>query len=139
MSLLQRRAPMPVSWAEQGERIRPNHAYVAPPDVHLTLTDDHLQLTRAPRELHAAVDRPSVSIAVVLTGMMDDGVAGALAIQLAGGRVIVQDPRDAEFPELPSRAITAFVPDATLPLERIADAIVAMTREVVTVPVRATE
>ncbi len=140
-TILKRTATMEVRWAEQGDRIERGNVYVAPPDVHLTVAEEHMQLTRGPRENYA---RPSIdrlfrsaaathagrTIAVILTGMMEDGVAGALAIMRAGGRVIVQDPHDAAFPELPTRALAAMTPDATLPVERIANALVEMTREV---------
>jgi two-component system chemotaxis response regulator CheB len=140
VSILSRATPIPVSWAEQGERIRPNRIYVAPPDLHLTFTDHHVRLAHGPRENYA---RPSIdrlfrsaavfhggrSIAVLLTGMMDDGVAGAVAIQEAGGRVIVQDPSDAAFPELPESALAAMTPDALLAIDRIGTALVEMTME----------
>jgi two-component system chemotaxis response regulator CheB len=139
-NILRRSSALPVSWAEQGERIRRGHVYVAPPDLHLTFIDDHLRLARGPRENYA---RPSIDrlfrsaaqihggrvIGVILTGMMSDGVAGALAVQQAGGRVIVQAPSDALFPELPSRTLAVLTPDATLPVEQIATAIVDWTRE----------
>lgn len=136
--LLARRTAMPVSWAEQGAPVLPGHVYVAPPDVHLLVADGHIRLTRSARENHA---RPSIdalfravaasyasrAIGVLLTGMLEDGVAGLRAIRDAGGEVIVQDPSDAEHPELPSCAVLALDPDRVLPLDAIGVALTALT------------
>jgi len=132
---LQRSAQLPVAWAEQGARIERRRITIAPADVHMTVGDDHVQLSRGPRENHA---RPSIDklfrsaaaahgsrvIAVLLTGMLDDGVAGLRAVRAAGGSVIVQDPLDAAFPELPTRALQVLELDRTLPIDAIGAAIV---------------
>ena len=47
-------------------------------------------------------------------------------IRDAGGIVIVQDPLDAAFPELPTRALQALEPDQTLPIDAIGTAIAAL-------------
>ena len=73
-------------------------------------------------------------VAVVLSGTLSDGVAGAKAVSQAGGIVIVQDPSRAVFPDLPWNAITRDHPDRVLPPEQIAAEISAqverMTQEV---------
>jgi two-component system chemotaxis response regulator CheB len=75
-------------------------------------------LAGGPRENHS---RPSInrlfhsaaaccagrSIGVLLTGMLDDGVAGLAAIERAGGVTVVQDPADAAYPEMPRNAIAS--------------------------------
>jgi two-component system chemotaxis response regulator CheB len=65
-------------------------------------------------------------IAVLLTGMLDDGVAGLRAVRAAGGVVIVQDPVDAAFPELPTRALQALEPDRKLPIDAVGPAIIEL-------------
>jgi two-component system chemotaxis response regulator CheB len=50
-------------------------------------------------------------IAVVLSGGLDDGAAGAAAVQTCGGIVLVQDPHDALHPDMP-RATLSAVPQA---------------------------
>ena len=144
VDILQRSTALAVGWAEQGERIEHARIYVAPPDVHLMIADSHLTLTRGARENHA---RPSIdklfrsaaathgsrTVGVLLTGMLDDGVAGLRAIRDSNGFVIVQDPEDAAFPELPSRALEAVVPDRVLPVDRIASAIASTVMDPVSV------
>jgi len=128
--IIQRRTNMEVRWAEQGDRLELGRVYVCPAGVHMLAVDSHLQLAATARENHV---RPSIdrlfrslaavrgarTIGVLLTGMLDDGVSGLRAIQQAGGYTIVQDPRDAEFPDLPSRALSLFQPDGVRMLDAI--------------------
>jgi two-component system chemotaxis response regulator CheB len=132
--ILGRGSPLPVQWAEQGDKIRAGRVLIAPPDVHLMVGDGHVQLSGGAHENHS---RPSINklfrsaaavygsrvIGVLLTGMLDDGVAGLCAIRDAGGFVIVQDPRGAAFPEMPTRALIALTPDKVLPLAEIGPAL----------------
>jgi two-component system chemotaxis response regulator CheB len=59
------------------------------------------------------------AIAVVLSGMGKNGAAGMKAIKDAGGIAIVQDPKEASFPSMPTTAIAAANPDFVLPAEEI--------------------
>lgn len=45
------------------------------------------------------------AIGVVLSGMLEDGVLGLSSISKAGGHCIVQDPADASYESMPSRAL----------------------------------
>jgi two-component system, chemotaxis family, protein-glutamate methylesterase/glutaminase len=137
VDILRRTSPLPVSWAEQGERFERSHVYVCPPDTHLMFNGDHFRLSGGPRENHArpsidklfrsaAAEHSSRVIGVLMTGMLDDGAAGLRSINDAGGLVIIQDPEDAAFPELPSRALLAVHPDRVLPLVAIPGALVTL-------------
>ena len=116
--ILDRRSRLPATEARDGEPIRPGRIYVAPNDRHLTVSDGHLELGRGPKENGV---RPSVdvmfrtlaasygarAVAVVLSGALGDGSAGALAIYNAGGTVLVQDPEDATVASMPESTLRA--------------------------------
>ena len=60
------------------------------------------------------------AIAVIMTGMGHDGVAGLRAIREAGGCVFAQAPASCVVNGMPGAAISANVVDKVLPLEDIA-------------------
>lgn len=107
---------LPASTAQDGEAIEKGRIYVAPPDYHLRLKPGYLQLTKGPRENH---HRPAIDplfrsaaraykkrvIGVILTGMLDDGTAGLMAVKMQGGVAIVQDPDDAMYSGMPRSAL----------------------------------
>jgi two-component system chemotaxis response regulator CheB len=137
VDIFRRATLLAVEWAEQGAPLRHGTVYVSPADVHFLFADDHISLVGGARENHA---RPSIDklfrsaaahhgsrvIGALLTGMMEDGVAGLCAIRDAGGIVMVQDPDDAQYPELPSRALLAIEPDRVLPLLGLGQAIISL-------------
>jgi two-component system chemotaxis response regulator CheB len=62
-------------------------------------------------------------LAVVLTGMGDDGTSGVTAVSEAGGSVIAESEKTAVIFGMPQQAIRTGVVDAVLPLDEIAGAI----------------
>jgi two-component system chemotaxis response regulator CheB len=138
-AILNRAGPLPVRQAEDGLTLEANHVYVAAPDHHLMVVDGKMRVVRGP---HENGHRPAIdplfrsvalsyregAVAVVFSGALDDGAAGAAAVSSLGGSVIVQDPSDAEFPDMPRNAIVADHPYAVLPVARIAEAIVRLVR-----------
>lgn len=67
------------------------------------------------------------TVAVILTGSLNDGAEGCRAVKRAGGRVLVQDPATARASGMPANAIATGCADFVLPLERIASAVLALT------------
>jgi two-component system chemotaxis response regulator CheB len=138
--ILGRAGALPVTHAVDGEPARPGRVYVAPPDRHLLLRDGRWRVVRGPTENHT---RPAIDplfrsaaaacgrgvVAVVLSGTRSDGVAGAAAVSRRGGAVIVQDPDEARFPDMPSHTIAQDHPDYVLPAAEIAPRVVELVEK----------
>jgi two-component system chemotaxis response regulator CheB len=128
--LLARTSKLPVSWAQDREQFAPGTVYIAPPDHHLLFEDGLLRLNRGPREnavrpaidtlfRSAAATHASRVVGVILSGLLDDGAAGLLAVHRAGGVTVVQHPEDAQFDEMPLSALMHGPIDHILPLAEI--------------------
>jgi two-component system chemotaxis response regulator CheB len=140
--VLARAGPLPAQRARNGESIRPGRIIVAPPDHHLLLDDGQVRVTHGPRENRhrpsidvlfrsAAVAFGSRATGVVLSGMLDDGAAGLWAIRRRGGATLVQDPADAEFPDMPRNALEAVPTAQRLAIGDLAARLVELARETV--------
>ncbi len=128
--ILARAGPLPVCVVRGREQLRPGRIYLPAPDHHLIVEPGVLRASRGPREnrFRPAIDPllrsaaqvygPRV-IGVILTGGMDDGVAGLWAIKRLGGVTLVQDPKDAAVDVMPRHAIEHVDPDYCLPLADI--------------------
>jgi two-component system chemotaxis response regulator CheB len=140
VEILRRGSALPVTWAEHGDVLRLGHVFLAPAGTHMAIDRHQVILQRGPRENHsrpsinrlfraAAAHHGNQTIGVLLTGMLDDGVAGLRAIKDAGGVVVVQDPADAPYPDMPSAAIRDLQVDHVLPLDAIGAALIRLTGE----------
>jgi two-component system, chemotaxis family, protein-glutamate methylesterase/glutaminase len=121
---------VPASLARDGERIEGGRIYVAPPDHHLLLEPDRVRVVNGPKHnryrpaidllfLTAARHFGERVIGVVLTGFLEDGSSGLLAIKNAGGIAIIQSPEDAEVASMPRRVLQQVHPDYCVPVTEI--------------------
>lgn len=113
--------------ARDGAAFKDGHVYLAQPDHHLMITKDKMLVTKGARENRsrpgidplfrsAAVAYRSKVIGAVLTGYLDDGTAGMIAIKRCGGVCVVQDPRDAAYPDMPQNVLNQVKVDHVVPL-----------------------
>jgi two-component system chemotaxis response regulator CheB len=72
-------------------------------------------------------------IGVVLSGNLDDGTSGLLAIKRRGGIAVVQDPEQAMFPSMPQSAIDHVAVDHVVRLERMGSLLNELAKEPVPV------
>lgn len=138
--LLTRAGNLPASHPTEGEVIRPGRIYVAPPDRHLLVRQGQVLLRRGPHENRtrpaidplfrsAAVAYQSRVIGLVLSGLLDDGSAGLVAIKACGGVCIVQDPDDAIWPEMPRSALRRDHVDYCEPVSALPQLLSRLVRE----------
>lgn len=120
-----------VKVAEAGEALRPGTLYVCPGSHHLRVSlAGQVQLDDGPRisgyrpcadvtlESAAAWAGP-MTIAVVLTGMGNDGSRGIRTVKAAGGYVIAQDEATSMIFGMPQESIRTGAVDEVLPLDAI--------------------
>ncbi len=137
---LARKLKLDVREAEDGSMLAPGRILIAPGGFHttLTLSSDY---SRPIVRLHASSARdrhvPSINrlfasapsvfgprvIAVILTGMGDDGSNGAEVIRKGGGKIIAEDHSTAVVFGMPHRAIQSGVVDTIAPLDTISSRI----------------
>lgn len=130
-----------VKQAENGERILPGHAYIAPGDMHLELGRrgaDYVAVIHQQDPVNR--HRPSVEVlfrsvaehagsnalGVMLTGMGKDGAVGMAEMKRAGSHNIAQDEATCVVFGMPKEAIAAGGVDEVLPLPAIGPRLMAL-------------
>jgi two-component system, chemotaxis family, protein-glutamate methylesterase/glutaminase len=138
--LLQDATRLRVSEADDKAPLTPGTAYVAPPDYHALIEEGYRSLTI---EAPVRFSRPSIdvtftsaadtygtaAIGVVLTGANEDGSRGLARIAARGGKTLVQDPKSAEIPIMPSAAIKAVPTAEVLALDKLAPRLLELSQE----------
>jgi len=126
--------------ARNGQELQPGHAYIAPGDQHLVVVRDgagfRCRLSDGPPVnrhkpsvdvmfLSVAESAGSSVMAILLTGMGNDGAAGMKELREAGALTIAQDEASSVVWGMPGSAVKLGAAEEVLPLERIADCIVS--------------
>jgi two-component system, chemotaxis family, protein-glutamate methylesterase/glutaminase len=138
--ILNRAGPLPATTAQDCESFELGHIYVAPPDHHLLVKQGCLRVTRGlranrvrpaidPLFRSAAVAYGARVVGVVLSGLQNDGTAGLLAIKRCGGIAIVQDPKDALYPDMPRSALEHVEVDYCLPVLKMGAVLYRLSQE----------
>jgi two-component system chemotaxis response regulator CheB len=134
-AILESHTPLRVDEARAGVQPQPGTVFVADPAWQLVLSSDGCfsageggSTCRADPLLRtaAAVHGPRLA-AVILTGRLDDGAQGAIAVKAAGGRVLAQDRATATAFDMPAAAIATGSVDFILPPAVLASALITLT------------
>jgi two-component system, chemotaxis family, protein-glutamate methylesterase/glutaminase len=134
-------SPLEVSEAKTGDMLHPGKAWLAPGNFHMSLLERDksttVSLHQAPPEnscrpaadvlfRSVAENYGPTALAVVLTGMGQDGLRGCEAISAAGGKVIAQDEESSIVWGMPGAIVGAGLADAIIPLSRMASEITSL-------------
>ena len=117
-NLLSYKTHLPVREVEDKDPILPDQVYIAPPDYHLLIEDEHTFSLDSSEKINFS--RPSIdvtfesvaetfgerTIAILLSGANSDGASGLLKIRQSGGYTIVQNPATADIGYMPQQAIS---------------------------------
>lgn len=143
---LNAKCSLQVEEARSGVRLTPGCVWLAPGDYHLIVKRDvnglFLETNQNPPENSC---RPSVdvllrsiaplcrdkfsTIAVILTGMGQDGLQGCREISHVGGEIIAQDEASSVVWGMPSFVVNAGLADRVLPLDAIAEELINRVRD----------
>jgi len=148
-SILDRAGPLPATVARAGTPLEHGRIHVAPPDHHTLVRDGVVVLSHGPTEnghrpainalfRSAAMARGPAVTGVLLSGALDDGVAGLRAIAAMNGLVVVQDPEEAIWRSMPEQAIAQVRVDHVLGAGAMGELLADVVRETVdpvTVPI----
>jgi len=118
-------AKIPVQQVLQRTKIEPDCIFVVPPNQHLVMEDGHINVSpniqtedrRAPVDIFfrtLAETQGPYAVCVILSGTGANGSMGLKRIKEMGGAAFVQNPREAEFNEMPRNAISSDMVDAVL-------------------------
>ncbi len=129
-AILQKHTSLLCRVASDNIIVEPGHLYLAPQDHHLMVKEDLLKINKGAFEnkyrpsidvlfRSVAVNYGNRAIAVILTGMLEDGTSGMWAIKSCGGICIVQDPEEAEFSDMPRSVINKIEVDYKASLKEI--------------------
>ena len=128
---------MPVTEAEHGQRVQPNHIYVIPPNTQIALAGGLLQVSprgerRGPHLpidsfFHSlSEDQGSRAIAVVLSGTGSDGTQGVCEVKAVGGITFAQDEESAVHIGMPRSATDSGCVDFVMPPAQIAERLASL-------------
>jgi len=136
--ILSKAGHLPAVRPKDGEPIKRGTIYVAPPDCHLLIKPERVHLSHGPKENRT---RPAINplfrsaalaygarvTGVILTGLLDDGVAGLAEIKRRGGIAMVEDPDTARYPSMPLNALKCVQVDHVAPIPQIAALVTELT------------
>jgi two-component system chemotaxis response regulator CheB len=121
---------------EDKEPINESTVYLAPPGYHLMIEEDRTFSLNVDEKIHYT--RPSIDVlfesaasvfgsqltGILLSGSNSDGASGLCSIKKNNGLAIIQDPKTAEFPQMPESVLEKCEIDHMYKIDQISDLII---------------
>jgi two-component system CheB/CheR fusion protein len=135
--ILSKSTKMPISEVQNGMQVKPDHGYVIPANVNMTILNGVLNLRPRISEPHTPIntffislaeDQKNKAIGVLLSGTGTDGTEGMKAINAEGGITFAQNQESAKYYSMPQSAIAAGCVDVVLAPKEIARELVRISR-----------
>ncbi len=134
--LISKYTRMQVFEVEDGMEVKPNCAYIIPPNRDMSFLKGKLQLLEptSPRGQRLPIDfffrslardQHEHAICIVLSGTGSDGTLGLRAIKGEGGMAMVQNPASAEYDGMPRSALGTGMVDYELPPAEMPDQLIS--------------
>jgi two-component system, chemotaxis family, protein-glutamate methylesterase/glutaminase len=136
---LSSKSQIPVAEAVNSQELLPGHAYIAPGDFHMKVerTKEGVRI-RTQQEQPENSCRPAVDVlfrsvaevyggdtlAIIMTGMGQDGLRGCGQIREVGGQILAQDEATSVVWGMPGYVANAGLADVVLPLGLLAGEII---------------
>jgi two-component system chemotaxis response regulator CheB len=129
---LQSQCALPVRVVDERARLEPGTVFLSGENRHLGVDGEGWAVAErgepiggfcpSASYLYASVARAfgAATLALVLTGMGEDGLTGLRVVRTSGGRIVAQDQESSVVFGMPGAAVAAGLPDAVLPLGEIA-------------------
>lgn len=141
VELLPRSATIPVSEAQEGDVVKPDHLYVIPPNANLTIAGYIFHVTPRKKTKGHTISMPvdtffislakehrQQSIGIILSGSASDGTLGMKTIKAYGGLTFAQNLDTAKFNGMPESAINSGSVDFILTPQKIAKKLAKMAQ-----------
>lgn len=130
LNIIQRQTSLPCVIPEDLDPIVNGTIYLAKADHHLLVEKGIIRVTIGAYENHwrpavdvlfrsAAVAYSGCVTGIILSGLLDDGTSGMYAIKKSGGRCIIQDPAEADFPDMPLNVLQAMEVDYKVSIDEM--------------------
>lgn len=141
--VLQSVAAIPVLQVKEKLIVEANKVYIVPPNQHLIMQDAHISVSpnitvedrRAPVDIFfrsLAESHGSRAVCIVLSGTGANGSMGLKRIKERGGVAFVQNPREAEFNEMPRNSIATELVDEVASVTEIPARLIAYNKSLTT-------
>jgi Methylase of chemotaxis methyl-accepting proteins len=134
--ILSRSTKMPVNKVANEMPVEINHVYVIPSGVTMTISGGILKLHPKGASFKPideflgslATDQKTRAIGIILSGTGSDGTEGLKLVKAEGGITFAQDPKTAQYPDMPRNAIAEETTYYILSPEEIAQEISSIAK-----------